>query len=173
MVTVSVSVNPPLEPLVGWLRQFNIRSRNIRPVWPEIRGRFHGVARVQFANEGVFPGGFLSKWAALKPSYKAWKDKHYPGKRILHLTGEMRLAFIGRSPYGSWADTNNSTTLSVTKTVPGRKLWNLAALHDTGTAKMAKRRPFMVDSTIMPKFVEPIVDYLVGEKPLGTSKPFP
>lgn len=52
-----------------------------------------------FDTEGQFsdPG---TGWAPLSPGYAAWKERHYPGRRILHRTGalETSLTFDGEKP---------------------------------------------------------------------------
>jgi phage gpG-like protein len=35
-----------------------------------------------------FKAGGRPKWIKLKPRYKKWKDKHYPGKPVLTRTGQ-------------------------------------------------------------------------------------
>lgn len=35
------------------------------------------------------------KWVSLSRKYKLWKDKHYPGRKILELTGSLKAAATG------------------------------------------------------------------------------
>ena len=35
------------------------------------------------------------KWVSLSRRYKMWKDRHYPGRKILDLTGSLRAAATG------------------------------------------------------------------------------
>jgi phage gpG-like protein len=42
----------------------------------------------QFAQQG-----FPKRWAQLSPEYAKWKRRHYPGRKILELTGKMKGGF--------------------------------------------------------------------------------
>lgn len=40
-------------------------------------------------------GGYPQRFKSLSPAYRAWKDKHYPGRPILTLTGDLRRSMTG------------------------------------------------------------------------------
>ncbi len=55
---------------------------DMRPVWPEV----HDVV-VKVIKENLDTGGGRSGgWAPLNPGYAAWKERHYPGRFMMHLT---------------------------------------------------------------------------------------
>jgi len=61
------------------------RMTSLKPAWYEIRDQFYSEEEAIFNAEGG--AGGRQRWAALSPRYKAWKEKRYPGAKILHLTG--------------------------------------------------------------------------------------
>jgi len=60
---------------------FADRARDMRPAWDELEKRFTEWEEDWFASEGN------GTWAPLSPSYRAWKEKHFPGEPILHREG--------------------------------------------------------------------------------------
>jgi phage gpG-like protein len=62
------------------------RAADMRPVWEELRKRFLRLEQRQFSSEGSAGG---ERWSPLSPDYGAWKMKHHPGAKILHLSGEL------------------------------------------------------------------------------------
>ena len=49
-----------------------------------------------FATEGAAGSG---RWTKLTKKYAAWKQAHYPGQKIGHLTGALRASMTGGSGY--------------------------------------------------------------------------
>lgn len=69
-------------------RAFNRVSAEItdfRTAWANVRAWLKMRMRRQFEVEGA-----VSKWAALSPAYREWKQIHYPGKKILVRTGNLK-----------------------------------------------------------------------------------
>lgn len=54
------------------------------------------IWRKQFGREGAYTG---AAWSPLSPPYAKWKQKHYPGKPILQLTGRLMASMVDR-PFG-------------------------------------------------------------------------
>lgn len=55
--------------------------------------RFREFIRRLFATEGASSG---RGWPALSPAYAAWKRRHYPGRKIMVLTGRLRRSLTER-----------------------------------------------------------------------------
>ena len=72
--------------LARGISRYGDAVRDFSPVWDQIRNDFHRIEGEQFATEGARSG---SPWAPLSPTYEAWKQKHFPGRPILQLTGMM------------------------------------------------------------------------------------
>ena len=49
---------------------------------------FFEDVQANFDQEGRLADG--RKWRALSPGYARWKQRHYPGRKILELTGRLR-----------------------------------------------------------------------------------
>lgn len=57
------------------------------PAFRDLKNAFVRYQREEFKTQGAHGG---HAWAALSPKYLAWKRKHFPGRRILELTGGLR-----------------------------------------------------------------------------------
>ena len=84
-----------------------------------------------FEAEGAFEE--RTKWQDLSPAYARWKERHYPGRKILELTGRMKDSLINRSMSDSVLEITPSE-MSVGTRVP------YAIFHQTGTPKMPMRK---------------------------------
>jgi phage gpG-like protein len=85
------------------------------PVWPGV------IASIGRMEERAFAAGggttAHGRWAALEPGYKRWKDRHYPGRPILTLTGDMRRSLTRRGAMGHFEDIGRMR-LEVGTTIP-------------------------------------------------------
>jgi phage gpG-like protein len=73
------------------------RISDLRPVWRSVARVFFHHERRQFESEGAW---FGTRWPPLSPRYKAWKEKHYPGKPMMVLTETLKRSLTSfRSPY--------------------------------------------------------------------------
>ena len=109
--------------------------------WREFWARFflpYYLERVQqnFITEGELVGG----WPGLNPVYAAWKARHFPGTKILELTGRLRRSLMpgaeGTSGYGS----DTVLRAGPRELVIGTRV-EYARWH-------AERRPFLPDVSI-------------------------
>jgi len=76
-----------------FIRGFNRIKKQIvdmRPVFEKIATYFWAREKQIFAREGD-PEGFKP----LSAAYKAWKQKHFPGRKIMQLTERLRNSLIG------------------------------------------------------------------------------
>jgi len=60
---------------------------DISPALKEMADSFYRHMTDVFENEGAVDKRPI--WHPLSPSYRRWKAKHYPGAKILHLTGAL------------------------------------------------------------------------------------
>jgi phage gpG-like protein len=95
----------------------------------EVTKDFWQMEQKQFDSEGGASGG----WASLKPDYAKWKARHFPGAKILEQTGTLKGSLTNQNPW----TVNELEKLKVTL---GTKV-GYAGYHQTGTGKMAQRRP--------------------------------
>lgn len=72
------------------LSRYGRDIKDFRPVWGQLRDDFWKIEEAQFESQGARGG---TGWAPLSMSYKAWKDKWFPGKPILELTGNLKIMF--------------------------------------------------------------------------------
>jgi len=104
-------------------------AQDARPAWRAMSRRFTTNNVRQFASEGAYASG---GWAPLSPRYKAWKDRHYPGRKILARTGRLRRS-LTRRPFG--VEEIEPKYMRLGTDVP------YAKYHQRGTEKMPRRRP--------------------------------
>jgi phage gpG-like protein len=73
------------------LRAIRDRGRDVRPTWPAVLNVIYSYEAQLFRQRGETPDS--PQWAPLSPLYEQWKSKHYPGRGILELTGELMRQF--------------------------------------------------------------------------------
>lgn len=66
---------------------------DLTPAWPAVEVEFRAIEREQFESEG---GAGQIAWPSLSNRYKAWKEVHFPGKKILERTGALKGSLTGR-----------------------------------------------------------------------------
>jgi len=114
------------------LKKYKGEIKNLRSVFNAISDDIYKL------EESVFEAQGKPNWKKLSPRYKSWKDKHYPGQKILSLTGTLRGAATGM-PGGDLIrpvriQTNKSLKIGLqgvltvhqwgNKNLPARKIYN-------------------------------------------------
>lgn len=82
-----------------------LTPKAINKALKEIKKTFYKYNKEMFSNQGA--DNKAGQWAELTPEYRAWKNKHYPGRPIMVLTGELQKSLIGKG--------NNSIAYPVIK----------------------------------------------------------
>lgn len=103
-------------------------------VFPKLGPAMEEAEVAQFAAEGAGP--VAGQWAALTPTYAAWKEGVAPGMPILEFSGALRSALTSSSSAGARREATATDFVFGTQGVP------YASFHQTGTAKMRARPPF-------------------------------
>lgn len=109
------------------LEQFQENFNNAEPMFEAIGEYQKGIWRDQFAQEGAKTG---SQWSALSPGYGAWKARHYPGKPILQLSGDLYDS-LAKRPFGVDEITDKQAVFGTAVSYAG--------FHQKGTDKMPAR----------------------------------
>jgi len=71
------------------------------PVWKTIAADWSATMAKRFDSEGAHEAGTdeegnaIPAWLPLKKGYAAWKEKHFPGTKILQRSGDLRAAATG------------------------------------------------------------------------------
>ena len=112
-------------------RQFAKRGRNLRPIWEAVIGEFHKGEKQVLEAEGRV-GGWHPRYVELTEGYRKWKNRHFPGRRRLDLTGTMH-QHLTMNPAPDCYYVKDHTRLTI---IPGMKLPNhpgdLIAVHQMG-----------------------------------------
>src|SRR5262245_53623171 len=121
------------EEFAGAIDRISDQVSDFRPVWPEIEQVFYRIELEQFGSEGARGG---SKWKALSPAYKKWKEVHFPGRPILVRDGRLKrsLSVIGAGGSDSIKE------FRPLELILGSR-GPYAIYHKRGTPKMAARPP--------------------------------
>jgi len=153
MVTLRASWNG-IDQAVVRISRLRTRIEDMRPYWPLIAEKFYKIEQRAFSSEGAVSRHGM--WARLNARYKAWKDLHYPGRRVLTLRGSLRdtLTRAGH-PQAIYEATPRSLTLG--SRVP------YAIYHQTGTGKMPARRPIDLSAREYAEIAREIHRLLVAE----------
>jgi phage gpG-like protein len=86
--------------LSGWGEEADRAERwaallgDIREIAPDVFSHLEQQQKQNFEGEGLTYYG--REWPRLSPRYKRWKDRHYPGRKILVLTGAMKHSLTRR-----------------------------------------------------------------------------
>lgn len=139
------------------LRGMSHRAQDLRPAWPKVGSYISQSNRKQFTSKGAYYG---TPWKPLKPEYAAWKLHHGHGRRMLVVTGTMKMSFTSRP-------------MSIEKYYRKKAVFGsdnrLAAYHQYGTRRNGKRaipaRPMMKATPKLKRDVAQIVlTYVVHGK---------
>lgn len=133
-------------------------ASDISPAFELMASDFRFQSLNIFDNEGSFDGG--SKFPPLSPKYKIWKDKNYPGKKILERTGALKASMTRLGAKGNVSDIgrNYMTIGTDLKTPKGN--YYLGSLHQYGTSKMPIRDFFRVTSNLKKKWSRHLKEHL-------------
>lgn len=89
---VHVDVNPQVRRIVS---QFEWKKHEVTKLTNQVDYRFRKHESAVFKTEGAAGG---SKFAPLSTDYKKWKKRHFPGRKILSLTGGLRKSLTAKGP---------------------------------------------------------------------------
>lgn len=108
-------------------------------VWPRLTPALEQAEATQFDAQGTGP--VAGAWAALSPSYAAWKEGVAPGMPTLEFSGLLRNALTSPAAPGARREASGDAFLFGTQGVP------YASFHQTGTQRMPARPPFDFGAT--------------------------
>lgn len=106
-----------------------------------------------FQAEGAFEG--RPRWLDLSPAYAKWKARHYPGRKILELSGRL-----GRSLSVKGGEDNILSMTPLELTMGTRVPY--AKYHQTGTPRMPMRKIIELTQEQKLRWVHIIHQYLFG-----------
>jgi len=136
------------EKIALMLQDVEVRTKDLHPVWEHISRDFRAASERQFSTEGSLSGG----WAPLSPNYAAWKARHYPGTKILELTGALRDSLAGGPGY---IDDRQADALRLGTSVPyGR-------YHQVG-GRMPKRPPIAITDDMKKRWAKAVHTFIAG-----------
>lgn len=131
------------------LARFADNVGDARPAWEALAAKFARAERRQFATEGAYASG---GWAPLSPKYAAWKERHYPGRPILELTGALKDS-LTRRPFG------------VEVIEPGYMVLgsgiDYGKYHQAGGGRLPRRRPVELTEASRREWVRLIQRFIV------------
>lgn len=88
--------DPPMKHFEFMVDRFTHDVDDMSDLFIVIGERFKRQMVEQFASEGSMGSG---RWTPLTDAYRAWKEAHFPGQKIGHLTGALRSSMIGGDGY--------------------------------------------------------------------------
>jgi phage gpG-like protein len=115
------------KPFLVQLDRFQENFRTAEPAFEAMADFQATIWKRQFDQEGAYTG---TRWSALSPAYGRWKQRHYPGKPILQLSGDLYDSMASR-PFGTEIISHDQMVIGTG--VP------YAAYHQHGTETMPAR----------------------------------
>ena len=117
----------------------------------QLRAIFNKHRKADFARQGAHSG---SRWAPLTPAYKKAKAKFYPGKPILHRTGNLMSSLVNPShPQAVFVATRSTVTMGTTDTK--------AIYHQTGGTHLPARPPIRMKESERRAYMQIIHESIV------------
>ena len=96
-ITFDLRIDPPLQQFNYIIDRFTEGVTDMRTLFSALAEQFKRDMGEQFETEGKITG---ERWTKLTKPYKTWKQAHYPGQKIGHLTGALRSSMTGG---GGWS----------------------------------------------------------------------
>lgn len=139
------------------------RARNFRSCYDEALNLIFAHEAQLFRQEGETLNN--ARWAELSEGYAAWKDKTFPGRGILELTGKLKRQLTGE---GGHYEKREATKLTMGSNYPIR--WSrgsddLGGLHMSGRKSgppMPARPPIRTSPGLEIELTDLFADYLMG-----------
>ena len=94
--TFDLRTDPPLKEFEFRLSRFADGITDFTEMWQYVGGAFRTMMKEQFKSEGALGSG---RWTKLSDDYRTWKERHYPGQKIGHLSGALRASMTGGAGY--------------------------------------------------------------------------
>lgn len=165
-----------------YLRECRVRGYDMRPAWDDVLAELYLHEYQLFENEGRttehprwvelsdHPLPFYRDAAGRSLGYKTWKSLHYPGRKILELTGKLKKQLAGLEPGAFVRRMMGSLTLGSNYPLPGGE--DLGGLHAVGRGPkpgrvgrggvpaMPARPPIRIDQPVIDKLCEPVLRHI-------------
>lgn len=133
MIEIAASTYGDAQRMASMIEGASRAASDISPAMPAIVARFHVQMDRRFRYQGQ--GGPSGPWTQhpLSPAYRAWKQRKFPGKGLLELTGALRtsLTTFGEGSVTEYGPNSVFISSSV----------EYAPFHQTGTGTMPRRPP--------------------------------
>lgn len=127
------------------------RSRDFRPVFRWVMQELQKAHRDNFRTQGASSG---FPWSPLDPQYASWKLENYGAKGILVRSGDLQRSLTMNSGRGAVRDIGSRTAEFGTR-LP------YAKFHQSGTSKMAQRKPLFVPRLMAERTGNVVAEYIV------------
>ena len=124
--------------------------QDLTGAWPGIKKDFYAGERAQFENQvGRGP------WKTLSEPYATWKARHFPGKKILELSGQLRSAMTTGDKL-TWLE--QPKQLGVTVGI------HYSKIHHKGLGRMPRREVIWFSEDTKRAFTQTIQKWAVKKK---------
>lgn len=129
---------PTLTRLVTALERAGAEVADVgKHILPKVMKVLEDSAGAQFDAEGAGPQA--GSWAALSPKYASWKERFFPGRKLLVRTGVLADALAASD---TEAVSQARRDISGNTLTYGTQGVEYASFHQTGTGRMPARPPF-------------------------------
>lgn len=150
------------------LNAVSLRARDLRPVWRHIANDFSALEARQFDTEG----GLGKPWPALSPAYAAWKSKHYPGRSMMVLSGDLFSSLV----HGGRGHIDRRKRLSLelgTRLKSKKSGYNYGLVHQTRGVGGKVRKTIVVPQSVQHRWAAMVETYLAGGDVFQMMQQFP
>jgi len=135
------------------LRKFEASVNDFTPLWNRFRRTFYYTELLQFASEGAYN---QSGWAKLSPAYGRWKEKNFPGRPILVLSGDLKASLTSAQARGSYFK-SELKQMEIGSRIP------YGIYHQAGSARMPARQPIYLSAFSAKAYTDQIIQWIRGQ----------
>lgn len=153
------------ERLVRGFDRISSDIKDFREPFDEIYRDFLDMEKQIFTAEGT-PEGFV----ALSPKYARWKQKHYPGKKIMQLSGRLMKALTAEDQTSAKQLVTTVKKIEKTEAEFGAK-GPYVHRHQMGTHGMPQRKIVQVTDARKVRWVKIIQAWAMGVIDRGLGEP--
>lgn len=130
-------------------RKFQDNIIHWNPIFEDMAESFYENEKQVFNGEGSF--GDLDAWKPLTEKYYSWKQRKFPGRKVLELTGKLKESLTRKGAEGNIHEIT-ADGMKIGTNLKTKNGYTLGTLHQLGTKKMVARPPLKLSAMLKKDF---------------------
>lgn len=130
-------------------RKFQDNIIHWNPIFEDMAEAFYKQEESVFNYEGKYND--LNMWEPLTEKYNAWKQRKFPGRKVLELTGKLKESLTRKGAEGNIHEIT-ADGMRIGTNLKTKNGYTLGTLHQLGTKKMVARPPLKLSAMLKKDF---------------------